>query len=138
MFMYRQSPSHLYPGRMLPEQEETLLESPPCNVYVRSAVKTQYYSVRDAILMHRESQQPAMFNHPKAPIRLRLELNMSTERSVSTFLFYPGFGIVLFKKICPFFGTLNLFYFECPFFSTNVLFCPFFDKNDKISKKRSF
>uniref|UniRef100_A0A914WI12 Mitochondrial ribosomal protein L1 n=1 Tax=Plectus sambesii TaxID=2011161 RepID=A0A914WI12_9BILA len=76
-----QSPSHLYPGRMLPEQEETLLENPPCNVYVRSAVKTQYYSVRDAILMHRESQQPAMFNHPKAPIRLRLELNMSTERS---------------------------------------------------------
>lgn len=33
--------------------------------------------------MHRELQQPSMFNNPNAPIKLRIELNMDTEKAVN-------------------------------------------------------
>ncbi|KAJ1358696.1 hypothetical protein KIN20_017186 [Parelaphostrongylus tenuis] len=31
-------------------------------------------------MRHREIQQPSIYNNPDAPLRLRLELNMSTEK----------------------------------------------------------
>ena len=49
-------------------------------IFFRTAVKTQFYSVPEALKMHRELQDPAIYNTPNAPLRLRLELNMGTER----------------------------------------------------------
>lgn len=46
----------------------------------RTHFKTQYYTVAEALEMHRDLQSPAIYNNPNAPIRLRLELNMTTER----------------------------------------------------------
>ncbi|KHJ85538.1 hypothetical protein OESDEN_14732 [Oesophagostomum dentatum] len=51
-------------------------------VFRVSKVKTQFYSVSEALARHRELQQPSIYNHPNAPLRLRLELNMQTERQV--------------------------------------------------------
>ena len=45
-------------------------------------MKTQFYTVAEALKMHRDLQDPAIYNMPNAPLRLRLELNMGTERQV--------------------------------------------------------
>ncbi|KAF8373937.1 mrpl-1 [Pristionchus pacificus] len=74
------SPSQQYPGRLNRDEEEALPEQPLTNVFIRSHVKTQFYSVAKAIDMHRELQHPSIYNNPKAPLRLRLELNMTTEK----------------------------------------------------------
>ncbi|VDL64396.1 unnamed protein product [Nippostrongylus brasiliensis] len=74
------SPSQQFPGRLCREDEASLPDKPLTNVFIRSKVKTQFYSVSEALARHRELQQPSIFNHPNAPLRLRLELNMSTEK----------------------------------------------------------
>ncbi|CAD6198146.1 unnamed protein product [Caenorhabditis auriculariae] len=74
------SPSQQFPGRLVPENEVALPEKPTLDVFIKSHFKTQYYSVSEALLMHREIQAPNMYNNPNAPVRLRLELNMNTER----------------------------------------------------------
>ncbi|GMT24501.1 hypothetical protein PFISCL1PPCAC_15798, partial [Pristionchus fissidentatus] len=74
------SPSQQYPGRLNREDEAALPEQPLTNVFIRSHVKSQFYSVAQALAMHRELQHPSIYNNPKAPLRLRLELNMTTER----------------------------------------------------------
>uniref|UniRef100_A0AC34GPE4 39S ribosomal protein L1, mitochondrial n=1 Tax=Panagrolaimus sp. ES5 TaxID=591445 RepID=A0AC34GPE4_9BILA len=75
------SPSQQFPGRLVAENEKELDETPPCSVFLRKSVKTQYYSISKALEMHRELQQPAMFNNPNAPVKLRMELNMETEKA---------------------------------------------------------
>ncbi|CAJ0567560.1 unnamed protein product, partial [Mesorhabditis spiculigera] len=75
------SPSQQYPGRLVADEEEALPDKPATNVYIMSSVKTQFFSVRDALAMHRELQCPEIYNRPNAPIKLRIELNMSTEKS---------------------------------------------------------
>ncbi|CAI5448882.1 unnamed protein product [Caenorhabditis angaria] len=74
------SPSQQYPGRLIPEEEVNLPEKPTLDVFIKSHFKTQFYSVGEALDMHRELQSPSIYNNPNAPIRLRLELNMTTER----------------------------------------------------------
>nr|CDJ90384.1 Ribosomal protein L1 domain containing protein [Haemonchus contortus] len=74
------SPSQQFPGRLCREDEANLPDKPPTNIFIRSKVKTQFYSVAEALARHRVLQQPFIFNNPNAPVRLRLELNMSTER----------------------------------------------------------
>ncbi|VDK55772.1 unnamed protein product, partial [Cylicostephanus goldi] len=74
------SPSQQFPGRLNRDDEAALPDKPLTNIFIRSKVKTQFYSVAEALARHRELQQPAIYNHPNAPLRLRLELNMQTER----------------------------------------------------------
>ncbi|VDP04708.1 unnamed protein product [Heligmosomoides polygyrus] len=74
------SPSQQFPGRLCREDEAHLPDAPLTNVFIRSKVKTQFYSVAEALARHRELQQPSIYNNPNAPIRLRLELNMTTEK----------------------------------------------------------
>uniref|UniRef100_A0A914QA80 39S ribosomal protein L1, mitochondrial n=1 Tax=Panagrolaimus davidi TaxID=227884 RepID=A0A914QA80_9BILA len=75
------SPSQQFPGRLIEENEKDLEDEPACSVFLRKSVKTQYYSISKALEMHRELQQPAMFNNPNAPVKLRMELNMETEKA---------------------------------------------------------
>ncbi|MCP9260744.1 39S ribosomal protein L1, mitochondrial [Dirofilaria immitis] len=72
--------SEQFPGRLNPAKEAHLPDKPTTNVYIRSAYKTQYYSVSEALQMHREMQQPSIYNNPNARVRLRMELNMTTEK----------------------------------------------------------
>uniref|UniRef100_A0A1I7W680 DDE_Tnp_1_7 domain-containing protein n=1 Tax=Heterorhabditis bacteriophora TaxID=37862 RepID=A0A1I7W680_HETBA len=51
-------------------------------IIYRSKVKTQFYSISEALAMHRELQHPAIYDNLNALVRLRLELNMNTERQV--------------------------------------------------------
>lgn len=60
-----------------------LPELPTCNVFIRSEFRTQFYSIAEALEIHRLQQRPEIYNNPSAPVRLRLELNMSTEKAVS-------------------------------------------------------
>jgi len=76
-----QSQSQQGPGRLVREDEAHLPDRPTTNVFLRNKIKTQFYSIIDALNLHRQLQQPAIHNNPDAPIRLRLELNMTTERS---------------------------------------------------------
>ncbi|CAG9529969.1 unnamed protein product [Cercopithifilaria johnstoni] len=72
--------SEQFPGRFNPAKEAHLPDKPTTNIFIRSAYKTQYYSVSEALQMHREMQQPSIYNNPNARIRLRMELNMTTEK----------------------------------------------------------
>ncbi|VDN40523.1 unnamed protein product, partial [Gongylonema pulchrum] len=72
--------SEQFPGRLNPAKEADLPDKPTTNVYIRSAYKTQYYSVAEALKMHRVMQQPSIYNNPNARVRLRMELNMTTEK----------------------------------------------------------
>ncbi|VDM56218.1 unnamed protein product [Angiostrongylus costaricensis] len=74
------SPSQQFPGRLCQDDEKDLPDKPLTNIFIRSKVKTQYYSVAEALLRHREVQQPSVYNNTNAPLRLRLELNMNTEK----------------------------------------------------------
>ncbi|KAK6749822.1 hypothetical protein RB195_002059 [Necator americanus] len=74
------SPSQQFPGRLNRDDEVDLPDKPLTNIFMRKKVKTQFYSVPEALAMHRELQRPSIYNHPNAPLRLRLELNMQTER----------------------------------------------------------
>ncbi|KAF1757543.1 hypothetical protein GCK72_013999 [Caenorhabditis remanei] len=74
------SPSQQFPGRLNIDDEVNLPEKPTLDVFIKSHFKTQYYTVAEALDMHRELQSPSIYNNPNAPIRLRLELNMTTER----------------------------------------------------------
>ncbi|CAB3406591.1 unnamed protein product [Caenorhabditis bovis] len=74
------SPSQQFPGRFAAEDEANLPEKPTLDVFIKNHFKTQFYSVGEALEMHRELQQPSIYNNPNAPVRMRLELNMTTER----------------------------------------------------------
>ncbi|KJH41201.1 ribosomal protein, L1P family [Dictyocaulus viviparus] len=74
------SPSQQFPGRLCQEAEANLPAHPLTNIFIRSKVKTQHLSVAEALIRHREIQQPSIYNNPGAPLRLRLELNMNTEK----------------------------------------------------------
>ncbi|VDK48459.1 unnamed protein product [Anisakis simplex] len=88
------SPSQQFPGRLIREDEEGLPDKPTTNVYISTMLKTQFHPIPEALAVHRcafyvaveighflpEMQQPSIYNNPKAPIRLRIELNMNTER----------------------------------------------------------
>ena len=76
------SPSQTGPGRYDVEAEIELPERPVCDVYFRSEVQTQFYSIADALAFHRLQQRPEIYNNPNAPIKLRIELNMTTEKAV--------------------------------------------------------
>lgn len=56
---------------------------PMFGTFFRNEVKTQFYTVPEALTMHRENQMPSIYNNPKAPIRLRMEFNMTTEKQAS-------------------------------------------------------
>uniref|UniRef100_A0A0N4ZH13 39S ribosomal protein L1, mitochondrial n=1 Tax=Parastrongyloides trichosuri TaxID=131310 RepID=A0A0N4ZH13_PARTI len=75
------SPSQQYPGRLIREDEVNLPDFPTTNVFIRDQVKTQFYTISEALNFHRKMQQPTIFNNPDAPIKLRIELNMTTEKA---------------------------------------------------------
>uniref|UniRef100_A0A915PZ88 Ribosomal protein n=1 Tax=Setaria digitata TaxID=48799 RepID=A0A915PZ88_9BILA len=72
--------SEQFPGRLNPAKEAHLPDKPNTNIFIRSAYKTQYYSVSEALRMHREMQHSSIYNNPNARVRLRMELNMTTEK----------------------------------------------------------
>lgn len=74
------SPSEQHPGRYIAENEVSLPDFPTTNVFFNNQAKTQFYSITDALKMHREMQQPSIFNNPKGIIKLRIELNMTTKK----------------------------------------------------------
>lgn len=80
----RLSPSQSGPGRWDAEEEAELPDAPATDVYIRSWVKTQFYPISKALELHRQLQRPEMYNNPNAPVKLRIELNMSTEKAVRT------------------------------------------------------
>lgn len=59
MFRYhiRTSISEQFPGRLNPAKEAHLPDKPTTNIFIRSAYKTQYYSVSEALQMHRLEKQ---------------------------------------------------------------------------------
>ncbi|KAI6221284.1 39S ribosomal protein L1, mitochondrial [Aphelenchoides fujianensis] len=75
------SPSQQGPGRYDAEAEAELPEAPPCNVYIGSQVRTQFHSIREALAIHRALQRPEVYNNPNATVKLRIELNMTTEKA---------------------------------------------------------
>uniref|UniRef100_A0AC35UCT4 39S ribosomal protein L1, mitochondrial n=1 Tax=Rhabditophanes sp. KR3021 TaxID=114890 RepID=A0AC35UCT4_9BILA len=75
------SPSQQFPGRLVREDEANLPEFPLTNIFIREQVRTQFYSIADALQIHRTMQQPSCYNSVNAPIKLRLELNMTTEKT---------------------------------------------------------
>ncbi|PAV63911.1 hypothetical protein WR25_03282 [Diploscapter pachys] len=75
------SPSQQYPGRYEAEKETELSGRPATNVYIRNMLKTQFLTVSEALAKHRDLQHPMIYNNPNAPIRMRLELNMTTEKT---------------------------------------------------------
>lgn len=45
----------------------------------------------EALEMHRQMQRPEMYNRPNAPIKVRFELNMNTEKAVGCSIHDPTF-----------------------------------------------
>ncbi|KAI6181313.1 Infertile crescent [Aphelenchoides besseyi] len=75
------SPSQQGPGRYDAEAEVELPEAPACNVYIGAKVRTQFYSISEALAIHRGLQRPEIYNNPKGTVKLRIELNMTTEKA---------------------------------------------------------
>jgi hypothetical protein len=67
------------PGRYDPTIK--LPDKPFCNLYFRDEVKTQFYTVAEVLEKHRLIQQPAIYGNVNAPLLLRIELNMTTEKA---------------------------------------------------------
>ena len=70
-----------WPPRYDETKEKNLEEKPAFNIYFVKNVKTRYYPFSEAIEMHRRLQSPAIYGNPSALLKLRMELNMSTEKS---------------------------------------------------------
>ena len=75
------SPSQQFPGRYEADKETNLKSDIPYDVFVRSQHKTQFYSIQEALAMHRLLQSEALYNRPDAKLKLRIELNMTTDKS---------------------------------------------------------
>lgn len=75
------SPSQVAPGRYDAAAEEKLEEKPAGNVFILSEFRTQFYSISDALASHRLQQRPEIYNNPNAPVKLRIELNMTTNKA---------------------------------------------------------
>ncbi|CAD5219013.1 unnamed protein product [Bursaphelenchus okinawaensis] len=76
-----QSPSEMGPGRYDENKEVGLPEKPMATVYIKSDVKEQFYSISEALALHRLQQRPEIYDNLNAQLKLRLELNMTTERA---------------------------------------------------------
>lgn len=87
IFIFRQSPSEMGPGRYTESSEEHLLSFPPASVYITSQVKHQFYSLSEALAIHRLQQRPEIYDNPHAQLKLRIELNMTTDKAVRNLFF---------------------------------------------------
>ncbi|KAI6176133.1 hypothetical protein M3Y97_00765400 [Aphelenchoides bicaudatus] len=63
------SPSQSGPGRYDAESEVELPERPSCDVFIRSELFIDRNNV------------PEIYNNPNAPVKLRIELNMTTDKA---------------------------------------------------------
>lgn len=81
-YFFRLSPSQQLPGRYDAAKESDLPDKIPYEVFVRSEYKTQFYTIQQALEMHRLLQNPKMYNRPNALLKIRFELNMTTEKAV--------------------------------------------------------
>lgn len=50
------------------------------DVYVAKFFKSKAYPFSEAVQCHRETHHPDIFNVPKAPLHVRIELNMQGEK----------------------------------------------------------
>lgn len=55
---------------------------PDMNVFIRSEYRTHFYTISKALELHRLLQSSSVFNHPNGILKLRFELNMTTEKAV--------------------------------------------------------
>ncbi|CAD5226680.1 unnamed protein product [Bursaphelenchus xylophilus] len=76
-----QSPSEMGPGRYDESNEQELPQRPVANVYIKTDVKQQFYSISEALMLHRMQQRPEIYNNLNAPVKLRIELDMTTEKA---------------------------------------------------------
>uniref|UniRef100_A0A0N4UFM4 39S ribosomal protein L1, mitochondrial n=1 Tax=Dracunculus medinensis TaxID=318479 RepID=A0A0N4UFM4_DRAME len=70
-----------YPGRYVKESENHLPSQAATNIIIDSRVKTHFYTIVEALDLLRQLQQPSIYNNKNARLRLRIELNMETERA---------------------------------------------------------
>jgi len=70
--------SKIYPPRVLSESH--LLDEPEDDVFPFDQFKARIYSFAETIEMHRELMHPQMLNKANAFVRLKLDLNMNTEK----------------------------------------------------------
>lgn len=72
-----------YPPRTLTERLYGMNEGFDDDVWLVGQVcRAPTYTISEALAMHREAMHPTVWNIPDAPVRLRLELNMTLPRKV--------------------------------------------------------
>ncbi|KAI1731524.1 ribosomal protein l1p/L10e family domain-containing protein [Ditylenchus destructor] len=73
-----------YGGKRYSAEAELKMTEPEHDVYFRNMYRTQFYSIEQALQIYREMAQPTVLNNPKAMIKMRFELNMTTEKKTKT------------------------------------------------------
>lgn len=69
--------------------DDSNLEVCPDNVWLANMFKLRMFSFDEAVEAHRETHHPTMYNNPNGPLHAFIELDMSTDKKVSTeFLHY--------------------------------------------------
>ncbi|KAF7639960.1 hypothetical protein Mgra_00000402 [Meloidogyne graminicola] len=71
----------MWPPRYDAEAEKDLPEASQFNIILKNEVKTIFHTVSEALELHRNLQSPSIYGNVDAPIKLRMELNMSTEKA---------------------------------------------------------
>ncbi|KAI1718016.1 ribosomal protein l1p/L10e family domain-containing protein [Ditylenchus destructor] len=73
-----------YGGKRYSADAELKMTDPEHDVYFRNMYRTQFHSIEQALQIYREMTQPGVLNNPKALIKMRFELNMTTEKKTKT------------------------------------------------------
>ncbi|KAL7078811.1 hypothetical protein ACQ4LE_002027 [Meloidogyne hapla] len=71
----------MWPPRYDAEAEKDLPEVSQFNIFLKNEVKTIFHSIPEALEFHRNLQLPSIYGKVDAPIKLRMELNMTTEKA---------------------------------------------------------
>lgn len=64
--------------------DDSHLEVCPDNVWFANMFKLRMFSFEEAVEAHRETHHPTMYNNPNGPLHAYIELDMSTDKKVST------------------------------------------------------
>lgn len=77
----KRTPLHLqYPARIIQEERPAVPTQLTDNVLLSFKYRDPIVTVSEALSYHREQMSPVIFNNPTAPVRLRLDINMTTEK----------------------------------------------------------
>uniref|UniRef100_A0A915PA27 39S ribosomal protein L1, mitochondrial n=1 Tax=Meloidogyne floridensis TaxID=298350 RepID=A0A915PA27_9BILA len=71
----------MWPPRYDAEVEKDLPEVSQFNIFFKNEVKTIFHTISEALEFHRNLQLPSIYGKVDAPIKLRMELNMTTEKA---------------------------------------------------------